>query len=115
MTVRGLAQRIDFNLGRILVLVHLVEVDEDIGSLGLSTLSLEAKLLRNTESLLLAQALLEVNRRGDDSIGILGGNLLDVHTTLRRCNEYWTTDSTVVEDSDVVLVSGIAAFSEHDL
>ena len=115
MAVRGLTHGVDLNLSRILVLEDLVEVDEDVGSLGLSTLSLEAKLLRNTESLLLAQALLEVNRRGDDSVGILGGNLLDVHTTLRRCNEYWTTDSTVVEDSDVVLVSSIAAFSEHDL
>lgn len=115
MAIGGLAHRVDLNLGRILVLEDLVQPDEDIRGLTLSTLGLEAQLLRKVKGLGLAQAVLEVNGSGDDGLGVLSGNLLDVHAALGGRHQYGPTDVAVVQDSDIVLVRGITALCQHDL
>ena len=115
MAVRGLSERVDLDLSGILVLEDPVEIDEDVGSFGLSSFGLKSKLLRDGKGLLLAQTLLKVDGSGDNGVGVFGGDLLNVHTTLGRCNEHGSTDTAVVEDGDVVFVSRISAFRKHDL
>lgn len=115
MAICGLTHRVDLNLGRVLVLEDLVEVDEDVGGFVKRALGLEAQLLRDGKSLILAETLLKVDRCGDDGRGVLGSNLLNVHATLRRRDEDGTADTTIIENRDVVLVCGIAAFCKHNL
>ncbi len=58
---------------------------------------------------------MEVDGSGNDGIRILCGNFLNVHTHLCRSDEDNTLGSTVIEHSDIVFMSGFAAFSKHDL
>ena len=113
--ISRLTQGVDLDLRGILVLEDPVEADEDVCRLALRALALEAKLLRKTECLLLAEALLEVNGGRDDGARVLRGNLLNVHATLGRRHEHGATDATVVQDRDVILVGRIPTFREHDL
>lgn len=110
----SLAKRVDLNLRRVLLLVDPVEVNEDVSSLRLSTLALEAELLRDVKSFLLAEALLEVDGGGDDGRWIFRGDLLDVHTTLCRRDKNGSSDTTIVENSNVVFVLGVAALGKHN-
>lgn len=66
MAVRGFAHRVDLNLGRILVLKDFVKVGEDISSLRLRAFGLEAKLLGEVDSSLLAQTILEIDWDSED-------------------------------------------------
>jgi hypothetical protein len=56
----------------------------------------------------------EVDGSGDNGAGVLGRDLLDVHTTLGRSDEDDSLRGSVIKDSDIVLVSGLAALSKHD-
>jgi hypothetical protein len=76
---------------------------------------LNPSLLGNFQSLLLAQTIGEVDGGGNDGIGVLGSDLLDVHATLGGGNEDRTFGGTIVQDGNVVLVCGIAPLSQHDL
>ena len=96
MTVRGLTQRVDLDLGCILVLEDLVKVNEDVRRLGFRALSLETKLLRDAQSLLFAETLLKVDGRGDNGFRVLRGDLLNVHATLGGGDQYRSADTTVI-------------------
>lgn len=115
MAVSSLTEGVDLDLCRVLLLVDLVKVNEDVSSLGLRALALKAEFFRNPEGLLLAETLLEVDGGSDDSRRVLRSNLFDVHTTLGRRDEHRTTKTTIVEDSNVIFVLRVATLSEHNL
>lgn len=102
-------------MGGILVLEDSVQVDEDVGGLGLSLLVLETELLRDTESLFLGKAVLEADGGGDDSFWGFRSDLLDVHTSLVGSNKDDTVTRTVVQDSHVVFMRRVASLGQHDL
>jgi hypothetical protein len=130
----NLRQRVDLNLRRVLLLEELVELLEDVGG-RFPRFGLEAKLLGGLESEFGGETLLEGDGDGDDGGGVVAGNVLNavgnegsgivlswvtgvvhvLHTTLAGSNESGSTETTVVENGDVVLVRRRPALSEHDL
>lgn len=115
LALSGFRHRVDFNLSSVLVFEDAVEVDEYIGSFVLCLSSLEAELLRDTESLFLAQTLLVVDWGGDDSIRVLRSDFLNIHTTLVRRDQNDALRYSVIENCDIIFVCGITAFRKHDL
>lgn len=113
LTVAQLRQGVDFNLGRVLLLEDGVQLGKDVGSVLLGVL-FESKLLGELQSLRRADTVVKVQGSGDDGIGSLLGNVLNVHTTLAGGDEHGTTGGSVVEDSRVVLFLGGHSLGEHD-
>ena len=114
MPVGGLSHRVDLDLGSILVLEDLVQVDEYVRCFIPSTIPLEAQFLSHTQSGLLAQSGVKVDGGGDNRTGVFSCNFFDVHTTLVGCDKNDTLGNTVVEYGDVVFMGRVAAFCEHD-
>lgn len=75
-----LSERVDLNLSRVPLLEELVELDEDISSLGLVGL-LKSELLGRLESELHRESVVKVDGDGDDGRGVLVGNFLDAGDT----------------------------------
>lgn len=71
-----LCERVDLNLGRVLVLEELVELDEDVGGLGLVG-QLESELLGRGEGELERESLVKVDGDGDDGGRIITSNVLN--------------------------------------
>lgn len=113
LTVAQLSQGVDFNLGRVLLLEDGVQLGKDVGSVLLGVL-FESKLLGELQSLRRADTVVKIQRSGDDGIGSLLGNVLNVHTTLAGGDEHGTTGGSVVEDSCVVLFLRGHSLGEHD-
>lgn len=113
LTVAQLRQGVDFNLGRVLLLEDGVQLGKDVGSVLLGVL-FESKLLGELQSLRRADTVVKVQGSGDDGIGSLLGNVLNVHTTLAGGDEHGTTGGSVVEDSRVVLFLRGHSLGEHD-
>jgi hypothetical protein len=112
--VTCLSQRIDLNLGSVLVLENLVQIDEYIRRL-LCRLTLETQLGSNVQSFLFAQPRRKVDGCRDDRLRVLRGDLFDVHASLRGCYEDGTLGGSIVQDRDVVFVHRIPALGKHDL
>lgn len=115
MSIGSLGERVDLNLGGILVLEDPVQVDENIGGFALRRLVLEAQLLGDTQCRGLVKSLLEIDWGGDDGVRVLGSNLFNVHSALRRRNNNGATSTTIVQDSNVVFMRGIPTLCKHDL
>ena len=115
MTIRRLAQRVDLNLRRVLVLEDLVQANEDICCLALRTLALETELLRKVKGLGFTETLLEVDRGGDDGIWVLRSDLLDVHATLCGRNQDRAANTTVIKHRNIVLVRRVPTLGQHHL
>lgn len=113
LTVAQLSQGVDFNLGRVLLLEDGVQLGKDVGGVLLGVL-FESKLLGELQSLRRADTVVKVQGSGDDGIGSLLGNVLNVHTTLAGGDEHGTTGGSVVEDSRVILFLRGHSLSEHD-
>lgn len=113
LAVAQLSQRVDLNLGRVLLLEDGVQLAKDVGGVLLGVL-LKPKLLCKLQSLRVADTVVKVQGCGDDGIGSLLGNVLNVHTALAGGDEHGTTGGSVVEDSGVVLFLWGHSLGEHD-
>lgn len=115
MTISSLCHGIDFDLSGILLLEDLVQVNENVCCLVLGSFALEAQLLCNSEGILFTQSLFKVYGSSDDGIGVLCGHLLNVHPSLGRGDQHWTTCCTVIEHGNVIFVGRIPSLRKHDL
>lgn len=79
---------IDFDQQRILFDEQRVHVAQQLHDLILNVGQTE--LGRDSLALIRLQTFNNVNRLVDDGVGILGGHILNVNTTLRRGNDDWT-------------------------
>lgn len=110
LVVARLGQRVDLNLGGILLKEDLVQLLD--GVLGiLDALLAEAELGRNVAGHLVGDALLDVDVGGDDGVGGLLGNGLNVHAALRRRDNDRGLGGTVHEDGQVELAASKLALA----
>lgn len=113
LVVGGLRQRVDLDLGSILLDEDLVELLD--GVLGLlDALLREAELGGDLVSNGIGHTDLDVNRSGDDGLGVLLGDGLNVHTTLRRGDNDGALRGAVHEDSKVELAASELALTDVD-
>lgn len=111
--VVGLRKGVDLDLGGILLAEDLVELLD--GVLGiLNALLAEAKLGGDVAGNLVGNALVDVDVGGDNGIGVLLGDGLNVHTTLRRGDDDGGLSSTVHEDGKVELAASKLALANVD-
>ena len=111
--VGGLGQRVDLNLSGILLHKNLVQLLDGVLSL-LNALFGEAELVRNIARNLVGHTFVNVDMRSNDSFGVLLGNSLDVHTTLRRSDDHRALGGAVHEDSEVEFSAGKLALDDVD-
>lgn len=102
--VGGLGQRVDLDLGGVLVSEDLVQLLDVVSGL-LGSLGREAKSLGDLNGLGVGDTGVDVNGEGVDGIGGLGGNTLNVHTSLRRSNDDGLLGGSVHENGNVGLSS----------
>src|SRR6267154_3292135 len=114
MPVNSLCHRVDFDLSGVLVLEYLVQVDENVCRLLLSTF-LDSKSPGKFKSRGHAQTLFEINGSRNDGTRISRSNFLDVHTSLVGHDKNNALSDTVIEHSNIVLVGGITTLSKHNL
>jgi len=111
LVVRGLTQRVDLDLGGILLEEDLVELLD--GVLGvLDALLAEAKLSGDVAGDLVGDANVDVNVSGDDSLRVLLRNGLDVHATLGRRDDDGALRGAVHQDGQVELTAGELALAD---
>lgn len=113
LVVRGLGQGVDLDLGSVLVHEDLVQVLD--GGLGvLDALLGEAEVGRDGAGDLVGDTGVDVNGGGDDGIGVLLGDGLNVHTTLGGGDNDGALSATVHEDGEVELAAGELALANVD-
>ena len=113
LVVGGLGQRVDLDLGGIALGEDLVQVLDGVLSV-LDALLGEAKLGRNVASDLVGDTDVDVDRGGDDGLGVLLGDGLNVHTTLRRSDNDGALRGAVHEDGEVELSARELALDNVD-
>jgi hypothetical protein len=109
--VSGLGERVDLDLCCVFFLEDPVQVDEDVGGLIRRPFGRKPKLLGDADSRLFCQASCEWYGCGDDRLGVLRGDLFDIHPALVRRDENDTLRGTVVENGNIVLVRRLAELS----
>lgn len=102
--VGGLRQRVNLDLGGVLVGEDLVELLDVVSSL-LGGLGGETEGLGDLNGLGVGDTGVDVNGEGVDGIGVLGGNTLNVHTSLGRSDNDRLLGGSVHEDGNVGLSS----------
>lgn len=102
--VGGLGQRVDLDLGGVLLDEDLVKLLDIVGSL-LGSLGREAESLGHVNGLAVGDTGVDVNGEGVDGVGVLGGNTLNVHSTLGGSNNDGLLGGSVHEDGHVGLSS----------
>jgi hypothetical protein len=113
LVVGRLGQRVDLDLGGIALGEDLVQVLD--GVLGvLDALLGEAELGRDVAGDVVSDADVDVDRGGDDGLGVLLGDGLDVHATLARGNDDGALAGAVHEDGQVELAAGEFALDDVD-
>lgn len=113
LSVRELGEGVDLDLSRVLLLEDLVQLVEHIGSVVLGAL-LESELLGERFGVGMADSVLKVKSGGDDSLGGVVSDILNVHTSLVGGDEDGGTSCSVVEDGSVVLLLRGHSLGEHD-
>lgn len=113
LVVGGLRQRVDLDLGGVLLEEDLVQLLD--GVLGLlNALLAEAELGGDVQGDVVGDTSVDVDVGGVDRVGVLLGNTLDVHTTLRRGHNDGALGGTVHQDSQVELAAGELALANVD-
>lgn len=113
LVVGGLGQGVDLDLSGVLVHENLVQVLD--GGLGvLDALLGEAEVGRDGAGNLVGDTGVDVDGGGDDRIGALLGDGLNVHTTLGRGDDDGALGATVHEDGEVELAAGELALANVD-
>lgn len=113
LVVGGLGQRVDLDLGRIALGEDLVQVLNGVLSVFDALLG-EAKLGCNVAGDLVSDTNVDVDGGGDDSLGVLLSNGLDVHTSLRRGDDDGALRGAVHEDGEVELSARKLALDDED-
>lgn len=113
LVVGGLGQGVDLDLGGIALGEDLVEVLDGVLSV-LDALLGEANVGGDVAGDLVSDTDVDVDGSGDDGLGVLLGNGLDVHTTLRRGDDDGTLRGAVHEDGEVELATGELALDDVD-
>lgn len=113
LVVRGLGQRVDLDLGGVLLAEDLVQVLDGVLGLGDALLA-EAELGSNIQGHLIGDADVDVDVSGVDGVRVLLGNALDVHAALRRRHNDGALGGTVHEDGQVELAAGKLALADVD-
>lgn len=113
LVVRGLGQRVDLDLGGVLLAEDLVQVLNGLLGLGDALLA-EAKLVGDIQSHLVGDTDVDVNVCGVDGVGVLLSNTLNVHATLRRRHDNGALGGTVHEDGQIKLAAGELALANVD-
>lgn len=113
LVIGGLRQRVDLELSGILLHEDTVKVLD--GGLGLLDALLgETKVGGDGAGDLVGDTNVNINGSGEDGIGVLLGDGLDIHTTLGRGDDDGATGSTVQEDSEVELTASELALTDVD-
>jgi len=113
LVVGGLGQRVDLDLGSITLHEDLVEILD--GGLGiLNALLGEAKVGSNSAGDFVGDTDLDVDWGRDDGLGVFFGDSLDIHTTLRRCDDHGALGTTVHQDSEIELTAGELALADEN-
>lgn len=113
LVVRGLGQRVNLDLGSILLEEDLVQLLD--GVLGiLDALLAEAEAGSDIAGNLVSYSLVDVDVGGLDSIGVLLGDTLDIHTTLGGGYDNGALGASVHEDGQVELATGELALADVD-
>ena len=113
LVVGGLGQGVDLDLGGVALGEDLVEVLDGVLSV-LDALLGEAKLVCDVAGDLVGDTNVDVNGGGDDGLGVLLGDGLDVHATLRRGDDDGTLRGAVHEDGEVELSARKLALDDVD-
>lgn len=109
--VGRLRERVDLDLGRVLLHKQLVQVQEGLGGL-VDRDGAEADALGELDGLLLGKADLDIDGDLDNGVGVLLGNRLNVDTTLGGADDDGTGRLAVHQDGKVVLVAGVLALTD---
>lgn len=113
LVVVGLGQGVDLDLSSILLAENLVQLLD--GVLGfLNALLAESKLGGNVAGHVIGDTLVDIDVGGQDSIGVLLGDGLNVHTALRGGDNDGSLAGTVHEDGEVELATGELALADVD-
>ena len=113
LVVGGLGQRVNLDLGGITLHEDLVQVLD--GGLGvLNALLREAEVGSDATGDLVGDTLVDINGGGDDGIGVLLGDSLDIHTTLGGGDNDGALGSTVHEDGEVEFATSELALTDQD-
>jgi hypothetical protein len=113
LVVGGLGQGVDLDLGGIALGEDLVEVLD--GVLGvLDALLGEANVGGDLAGDVVGDTDVDVDGGGDDGLGVLLGDGLDIHATLRRGDDDRALGGAVHEDGEVELAAGELALDDVD-
>lgn len=113
LVVGGLGQGVDLDLGGITLHEDLVQVLD--GGLGiLDALLGETEVGSDGAGDVVGNTLVDIDGGGDDGIGVLLGDGLDVHTTLGGGHDDGGLGGTVHEDGEVELATGELALADQD-
>jgi hypothetical protein len=113
LVVGGFGEGVDLDLGSVLVHEDLVQLLD--GVLGiLDALLRETELGSNVARNLVRHTGVDVDGGGDDGLGVLLCDSLNVHTTLRRSNDDGALGSAIHEDGEVELSAGKLALDNED-
>jgi hypothetical protein len=113
LVVGGLRERVDLDLGGILLHEELVELLDGVGT-GVDALRAEAELCGDLLGHVVGNTLVDVDGGGDDGFGALLGHGLDVHATLAGGDDDGRLGSTVHENGEVELAAGELALDNVD-
>ena len=113
LVVGGLGKRVDLDLGGILLHEELVQLLDGVGT-GVDALRAEAELLGDLLGHVVGDTNVDVDGGGDDGLGALLGDGLNVHTTLAGGDNDGRLSSAVHEDCEVELAAGELALDNVD-
>ena len=111
--VGGLGKGVDLDLGGILLHEELVQLLDGVGT-GVDALGAEAELLGDLLGHVVGDTNVDVDGGGDDGLGALLGDGLDVHTTLAGGDNDGRLSGAVHEDREVELAAGELALDNVD-
>jgi hypothetical protein len=113
LVVGGLGEGVDLDLGSVLLHEDLVQLLD--GVLGiLDALLREAELSSDVARDLVGHTSVDVDRGGDDGLGLLLCDGLNVHATLRRSDDNRALGCAVHEDGEVELAARKLALDDED-
>jgi len=113
LVVRSLGQGVDLDLGSVVLHEDLVQLLDGQGSV-VDALGGEAELGSNGLGHVVGDALVDVDLCGDDGIGVLLGDGLNVHTTLGGSNDNGALAGSVHKNGEVELAAGKLALDNVD-
>ncbi|VXB31501.1 Predicted hydrolase or acyltransferase (Modular protein) (fragment) [Curtobacterium sp. 8I-2] len=113
LAVAGADQGVDLDEGRVLALVDVVELDEDVGD-GVLQLRWEVRLRGDLERRGLVDAGQRVDLDPGECLGLLDGELLDLHAALDAGEREVGAVGPVEQHGEVELLGDVGTLGDHD-